>query len=89
MRSITISSRAFLFLVVALAGSLGSLAGIVATLALQPSPIRELPLYASATDTGTSMSMATGLVDDMEGVSSSTSSPATWRASCSTATSPT
>lgn len=68
MRLVTISSRAFLFLVVALAGSVGMLVGVGGMLALRPEPAGELPLYASATDTGTSMSMATGLVDDMEGI---------------------
>ena len=49
----------------------GMIAGTFATLAFhQPAnPLTELPLYATATDTGESMSMATGPIDDeMEGV---------------------
>ena len=51
--------------------SAGMLAGVAATLAFhQPQdPLAELPLFASATDTGESMSMATGPIDEeMEGV---------------------
>ena len=64
-------------LVLALGGALallgvGLTAGVVATLATSrnasPSLLSELPLYASATDTGSSMSMATGQIDEeMEG----------------------
>jgi hypothetical protein len=69
MRRITISSSVLLLLVIALAASLGAVGGVFTTLALQPGPVKEIPLYASATDTGTSVAMATGLIDaDMEGV---------------------
>ena len=50
---------------------LGMIAGTVATLSMnQPeAPVAELPLFATASDTGESMSMATGPIDDeMEGV---------------------
>lgn len=67
--------RAGLVLVIGAALSLlgvGLMAGMVATLATGSAPqiaVGELPLYASATDTGSSMSMATGAIDDeMEGV---------------------
>ena len=49
----------------------GMVAGTFVTLAMQEpaSPLAELPLYATASDTGESMSMATGPIDeDMEGV---------------------
>jgi hypothetical protein len=48
----------------------GMLAGtLVAVMNRQPQPTFELPLFATATDTGVSMSMATGPVDDeVEGV---------------------
>jgi len=52
----------------------GMMVGMFATLSFQASPasdaaMAELPLFATATDTGESMSMATGPVDDeMEGV---------------------
>ena len=51
--------------------STGMLVGVVTTLALdQPqTPAVELPLFATASDTGETMSMATGPIDDeMEGV---------------------
>lgn len=48
----------------------GMVAGtLVAVVNQQPQTTFELPLFATATDTGTSMSMATGPIDDeMEGV---------------------
>ena len=49
----------------------GMMIGMIATLAMnQPqSPLIELPLHATASDTGETMSMATGPIDDeMEGV---------------------
>ena len=51
--------------------SAGMLAGVVTTFALyQPAdPVVELPLFASASDTGETMSLATGPIDDeMEGL---------------------
>jgi hypothetical protein len=69
MRLLTSGSRVIWLLTVALAASLGALAAVFTTLALAPRPTAELPLYATATDAGTSMSMATGFIDgDMEGV---------------------
>lgn len=66
-------------LIVLLAGSglallgIGLMAGVAAMLLMSrpaaPLAFGELPLYATASDTGTSMSMATGPVDEeMEGV---------------------
>lgn len=63
-------------LVVLLAGfglcllGVGMIGGVFATLAMHQGPpaMPELPLHATATDTGESISMATGLVDEeMEG----------------------
>ena len=51
--------------------SSGILVGVTATLALhQPAdPLAELPLFATASDTGETMSLATGPIDDeMEGL---------------------
>lgn len=51
--------------------SAGMLAGVAAMVPMQPpqSPLAELPLFATASDTGETMSMATGPIDEeMEGV---------------------